>query len=94
LDEGVHAPTVYFPSLVDESLMIEFPETESRRELDEFVEAFRRSVTDTPEHLKAAPRSLSVGRVDEVQAARQLLLSWKDLRAANLEAPPPVPRPP
>ena len=90
LDEGVHAPTVYFPSLVDESLMFEFPETESRRELDQFVEAFRRSVTDTPENLKAAPKTLSVERVDEVQAARQLRLSWRDLRAANLETPAPV----
>ncbi len=88
LDEGVHAPTIYFPSLVEESMMIEFPETESRRELDAFVAAFERAVTDTPENLHAAPRSTSVGRVDEVLAARQLLLSYKDLKAAgaNLEA--------
>jgi glycine dehydrogenase subunit 2 len=89
LDEGVHAPTIYFPSLVEESLMIELPETESKRELDGFIAAFERAVSDTPENLRAAPRSLSVGRVDEVLAARQLLLSWKDLRSApaNLEAP-------
>ena len=94
LDEGVHAPTIYFPSLVEEALMFEFPETESRRELDAFAAAFERAVTDTPENLHAAPRSLSVGRVDEVAAARQLLLSWKDLRAAgapNLEGSVPVP---
>jgi glycine dehydrogenase subunit 2 len=92
LDEGVHAPTVYFPSLVDEALMFEFPETESRRELDQFVDAFSRAVNDTPENLHAAPRSLSVGRVDEVAAARHLLLSWKDLREApaNLEGVRPV----
>ena len=92
LDEGVHAPTVYFPALVEESLMFEFPETESRRELDRFAEAFERAVTDTPENLHAAPRSLSVGRVDEVLAARELKLSWKDLRApsANLEGQGPV----
>ncbi|MCI4317087.1 MAG: aminomethyl-transferring glycine dehydrogenase subunit GcvPB [Thermoplasmata archaeon] len=92
LDEGVHAPTVYFPSLVDEALMFEFPETESRRELDQFVDAFSRAVNDTPENLHAAPRSLSVGRVDEVAAARHLLLSWKDLREApaNLEGVGPV----
>lgn len=91
LDEGVHAPTIYFPSLVDEALMIEFPETESRRELDAFAAAFERAVTDTPENLKAAPRATSVGRVDEVSAARHPRLSWKDLRSpANLETVPPV----
>jgi glycine dehydrogenase subunit 2 len=92
LDEGFHAPTIYFPALVEEALMIEFPETESRRELDAFAAAFERAVQDTPENLHAAPRNLAVGRVDEVLAARQLHLSWKDLRAAeNLEAPRPVP---
>jgi glycine dehydrogenase subunit 2 len=80
LDEGVHAPTVYFPALVDEALMIEMPETESRRELDAFAAAFERAIHDTPENLRAAPRNLSVERVDEVAAARNLLLSWKDLR--------------
>ncbi len=80
LDEGVHAPTVYFPTLVEESLMVELPETESKRDLDHYVEAFERAVTDTPENLHAAPRNLSVRRVDEVRAAREPLLSWKDLR--------------
>ncbi|HEY6238643.1 MAG TPA: aminomethyl-transferring glycine dehydrogenase subunit GcvPB [Thermoplasmata archaeon] len=96
LDEGYHAPTVYFPSLVEESLMFEFPETESKRELDQFALAFERAVTDTPENLHAAPRSLSVRRVDEVLAARELLLSWKDLRARseNYEAAAPVGSPP
>ncbi len=82
LDEGIHAPTVYFPSLVEESLMIEMPETESRHDLDRFIEAFKRAASDTAEALHAAPRSLSVRRVDEVRAARDLRLSWKDLRAA------------
>ena len=82
LDEGVHAPTVYFPTLVDEALMIEVPETESRRELDRFAEAFERALGDTPENLRAAPRNLAVGRVDEVRAARTPVLSWKDQRAA------------
>ncbi len=92
LDEGVHAPTVYFPSLVDEALMIELPETESKRELDEFAAAFERAVKDTPENLHAAPRNLSVARIDEVRAARVPLLSWKDLRAAapKVETPPTV----
>jgi len=89
LDEGVHAPTVYFPSLVEESLMIELPETESKRELDGYIAAFERALADTPENLHAAPRSLSVTRVDEVRAAREPLLSWKDLRAASEKAETP-----
>jgi glycine dehydrogenase subunit 2 len=92
LDEGVHAPTIYFPSLVEESLMVELPETESKRELDNYVAAFERAVTDSPENLRAAPRSLAVGRIDEVRAAREPRLSWKDLRgaAAKVETFPPV----
>ncbi len=88
LDEGVHAPTVYFPTLVEEALMIELPETESRRELDAFASALERAVQDTPENLHAAPRHLSVARVDEVRAARIPVLSWKDERArGNVEVP-------
>lgn len=92
LDEGVHAPTIYFPSLVEESLMIELPETESKRELDNYIAAFERAITDTPENLRAAPRNLAVGRIDEVQAAREPRLSWKDLRAhaAKVETPGPL----
>jgi glycine dehydrogenase subunit 2 len=89
LDEGVHAPTIYFPALVEESLMVEMPETESKRELDRFAEAFERAANDTPENLRAAPRSLAVRRIDEVRAAREPILSWKDLRhgSAKVEAP-------
>jgi len=87
LDEGIHAPTVYFPAIVEEALMIEFPETESRHELDRFVEAFTRCVNDSAENLRTSPHSLSVARVDEVRAARQPILSRKDLpAAAKLEA--------
>jgi glycine dehydrogenase subunit 2 len=89
LDEGVHAPTVYFPSLVEESLMIELPETESKRELDGYIAAFERALADTPENLRAAPQSLAVGRIDEVRAAREPLLSWKDLRSAAGKAETP-----
>jgi glycine dehydrogenase subunit 2 len=96
LDEGVHAPTVYFPALVDEALMIELPETESKRELDAFAAAFERAVTDTPEHLHAAPRNLAVARIDEVRAAREPLLSWKDLRErpGKVETAESLPLPP
>jgi glycine dehydrogenase subunit 2 len=90
LDEGVHAPTIYFPSLVEESLMIELPETESKRELDGYIAAVERALADTPENLRAAPRSLAVGRIDEVRAAREPRLSWKDLRAASGKAETPA----
>ncbi len=83
LDEGVHAPTVYFPTLVEEALMIETPETESKRELDEFAAAVERALDDSPEHLHAAPTCCAVGRIDEVRAAREPVLSWKDLRAGT-----------
>jgi glycine dehydrogenase subunit 2 len=89
LDEGVHAPTIYFPSLVDEALMIELPETESKRELDGYVAAVERALADSAENLRAAPRSLAVGRIDEVRAAREPVLSWKDLRDAVGKAETP-----
>jgi glycine dehydrogenase subunit 2 len=89
LDEGVHAPTVYFPTLVEESIMVELPETESKRDIDHYVEAFERAISDTPENLHAAPRNLAVRRVDEVRAAREPLLSWKDLRTSAAKAETP-----
>jgi glycine dehydrogenase subunit 2 len=89
LDEGVHAPTVYFPTMVEESIMVELPETESKRDVDHYVDAFERAINDTPENLHAAPRNLSVRRVDEVRAAREPLLSWKDLRGAAAKAETP-----
>ncbi|MCI4364576.1 MAG: aminomethyl-transferring glycine dehydrogenase subunit GcvPB [Thermoplasmata archaeon] len=96
LDEGVHAPTIYFPSLVDEAIMVELPETESKRDLDEYAAAFERAVTDTPERLRAAPQHLAVKRVDEVRAARDPTLCWKDLRqrTGNAEKGPPAPAAP
>ncbi|MDE1820389.1 MAG: aminomethyl-transferring glycine dehydrogenase subunit GcvPB [Euryarchaeota archaeon] len=93
LDEGVHAPTIYFPSLVEESLMIEPPETESKRDLDQFFEAFLRALQDSPERLHAAPMNLAVRRVDEVKAARDLLLSWRDLERVGKLAGSPDPSP-
>jgi len=89
LDEGVHAPTIYFPSLVDEAVMVELPETESKRDLDAYIAAFERAISDTPENLRAAPRNLAVTRVDEVRAAREPLLCWKDLRGASAKAETP-----
>ncbi len=74
LDYGVHAPTMYFPLIVDETLMIEPTETESRETLDAFIEAMKaidREVTEDPGLVTGAPHTTPVSRLDEVRAARQ-----------------------
>jgi glycine dehydrogenase subunit 2 len=79
LDYGFHAPTVYFPLVVQGALMIEPTETETRETLDEFVAAMRailREARETPELVKQAPHSTVVGRLDEARAARQPRLRW------------------
>jgi glycine dehydrogenase subunit 2 len=80
LDYGFHAPTTYFPLLVPECLLIEPTETESKEELDAFVEAMiaiRREAQSDPDKLKGAPWTLPVRRLDDVRAAKQLDLTWK-----------------
>ncbi len=79
LDYGFHAPTTYFPLMVPECLLIEPTETESREELDAFVEAMvaiRREAQESPEKLKAAPYTMPVRRLDDVRAAKQLDVAW------------------
>ncbi|MEN8007084.1 MAG: aminomethyl-transferring glycine dehydrogenase subunit GcvPB [Candidatus Krumholzibacteriota bacterium] len=79
LDYGIHAPTIYFPLIVEEALMVEPTETESRESLDLFVAVMRaihaEAATD-PSLLTSAPHSTPVGRMDEARAARQPDLSW------------------
>jgi glycine dehydrogenase subunit 2 len=70
----MHPPTVYFPLLVDEALMIEPTETETRETLDAFAEAIEQILTeaeDDPEIARNAPYTTPVRRLDEVKAARQ-----------------------
>ncbi|NMA55726.1 MAG: aminomethyl-transferring glycine dehydrogenase subunit GcvPB [Firmicutes bacterium] len=77
IDHGVHPPTVYFPLIVDEALMIEPTETESKQTLDEFIEvmkAIAKEAATNPEVVLEAPHTSVVGRLDEVKAARQLVL--------------------
>jgi glycine dehydrogenase subunit 2 len=76
LDRGYHAPTVYFPLVVPEALMIEPTETESRETLEAFAEALRAIVAEPAETLKQAPHELAISRPDEVRAARQPVLKW------------------
>jgi glycine dehydrogenase subunit 2 len=74
LDHGIHPPTIYFPLIVEEALMVEPTETESLETLDHFVEVMRgiadRAATD-PESIKRAPTTTPVGRLDEAAAARR-----------------------
>ncbi len=75
LDYGIHPPTVYFPLIVHEALMIEPTESESRETLDEFVEVMMKinqEAMANPEALKAAPHTTPVRRLDEAGAARSL----------------------
>jgi len=77
LDYGYHSPTVYFPLIVDEAIMIEPTETESMRTLDRFCEALRHVVMDEdPEVVRAAPHQTAVGRVDEVKAVKEARLTY------------------
>ena len=79
LDKGCHAPTVYFPLLVPECLLIEPTETESKETLDAFVAALAEVAAEAraqPEIVKTAPHTTPVGRLDEVRAARELDLAW------------------
>ncbi|MBN2172211.1 MAG: aminomethyl-transferring glycine dehydrogenase subunit GcvPB [Candidatus Krumholzibacteriota bacterium] len=75
LDFGIHAPTVYFPLIVPEALMIEPTETETKESLDRFVDAMAQIVREAetdPELLRTAPHTTPVGRLDEARAAKEL----------------------
>ena len=77
IDEGFHPPTIYFPLVVPEALMIEPTETETRENLDSFIEAMNRiaaACAKAPQSLHDAPKSTPVGRLDEVSAARKPVL--------------------
>lgn len=76
LDFGFHAPTVYFPLVVPEALMIEPTETESKETLDAFVAAIETIAGEDPELLHEAPHRTPVRRPDEVAAARTPVLKW------------------
>lgn len=80
LDLGFHAPTVYFPLIVHEALMIEPTETESKETLDEYADAMLRisvEIDENPEIVKNAPQKTPVKRLDDVTAARQPVLRYR-----------------
>lgn len=80
LDFGLHAPTVYFPLIVSEALMIEPTESESIETLDYFIavmKQIRAEAEKDPDMLKTAPHDTPVRRLDEVKAIKQLKVTWK-----------------
>ena len=82
LDYGFHAPTIYFPLLFHQSIMIEPTETESKETLDSFIEIMRHisaEAASDPESLKTAPHTTPVRRLDETTAARQPVLRYSDM---------------
>ncbi len=86
LDFGFHAPTIYFPLIVPEAMMIEPTETESKETIDKFIEAMNviaGEAIDFPEKLKQAPFTMPISRPDDVLAARQPVLTFKDYQSAD-----------
>jgi len=90
LDYGYHAPTVYFPLIVDEAIMVEPTETESKETMDRFCDAMAHILNDEdPEVVRAAPHNTAVGRVDEVRAVKEPRLTF-DMHPKQEEIGKPV----
>jgi glycine dehydrogenase subunit 2 len=96
IDYGFHPPTIYFPLIVDEALMIEPTESESKETLDAFIaamQAIAREAETNPELVTSAPHDTPVVRLDEARAARQPNLRWRptgaERAALGHEGPPP-----
>ncbi len=84
LDYGYHAPTIYFPLLFHESLMIEPTESESLDTINHFIDVMRRIAEEAatqPDVVKGAPHSTPIGRVDDVLAAKHPILTYRQLEA-------------
>lgn len=82
LDYDVHPPTIYFPLVVKEALMIEPPETESKETIDNFISIMKtvsKEAKETPELVKGAPYNTVVKRLDEAKAARNPIVKYRDL---------------
>jgi glycine dehydrogenase subunit 2 len=80
LDYKYHPPTIYFPLSVSNAIMIEPTETESLETINAFIDVMiqiRKEADETPELLKSAPHTTVIGRIDEVKAAKDMILKWK-----------------
>jgi len=81
MDFGIHPPTVYFPLIVKGALMIEPTETESKAQLDKFIEVMKiiaKEAQENPQILHSAPNNLGIKRLNEVHAAKNPILTWLD----------------
>ena len=76
LDNGLHPPTIYFPLIVKEALMIEPTETESKKDLDKYIETLVKIADEKSEVVRNSPVNTSVKRVDEVEATKNPVLTW------------------
>ena len=76
IDHNFHAPTVYFPLIVAEALMIEPTETESRETLEAFAKVLLKIAAEDPQFLHDAPHTTPISRPDEVKAAKTPVLKW------------------
>lgn len=88
LDYKVHSPTMYFPLLVPEALMIEPTETESKETLDEFASIMltvNSEINNNPDLVRKAPHNTTVGKIDEAQAARKLNLCYRENCKTSLD---------
>ena len=79
LDYGLHPPTIYFPLVVKEALMIEPTESESKKDLDRYIDALIKIADENPENVKNAPNNTPVKRVDEVSATKNPILTWNEI---------------
>ena len=82
LDYGYHAPTIYFPLLFHEAMMIEPTENESKETLDGFIDVMHKiakEARETPDVVKGAPHNTPITRVDDVEAAKHPVLTYKQL---------------
>ena len=81
LDHHIHAPTMYFPLIVPECLLIEPTETESKAQLDQFIEVMvniRKKAKEDPNYLKNAPYKTKISRADEVKAVKEINVKWSE----------------
>ena len=87
LDYGYHAPTIYFPLLFHESLMIEPTENESKETVDSFIAVMRQialEARENPDLVKSAPHNTPIGRVDDVLAAKHPIVTYRQLQTENV----------
>jgi glycine dehydrogenase subunit 2 len=95
MDYGFHPPTIYFPLIVPEALMIEPTETEPKETLDAFADALlaiAREAVERPELIRDAPHHRPVRRLDEVKAAKQAVVRYRFEEHPDLSAQPTEPR--